>query len=165
MLWYNNLTHPYHCLFVQLQTLSLSLNFSFFHTHIYSLLWLDVSHSCIVSFKWVIEEQYAHHWYTVSSTQQSPGKWQAIHEERRQFVLSVCACLLVCGCERRGWNVLCSNMLYFPTVTRTESLSLSLFFQLTLLPSILSGACGLIKKTNQVQWQIRWRERGKKRSS
>lgn len=124
-------------------TLSLSLTFSFFHTHLFITVTRCLSLLlCIVSFKWVIEEQYVHHWYTVSSTQQSPGKWQAVHEERRQFVLSVCACLWVYGCDRRGWNVLCSNMLYFPTVTRTESLSLSLPF-LSLFPSILSGAGGL----------------------
>lgn len=119
----------------------------------------------VVSFEWFIEEHYVHHWYTMSFTQQSLGKWRAVHEERRQFVLSASACFWEYGCDRRGWNVLCLNMLYFPTVSRTESLSLSYLFQPTLCFSFHSVQCLWSEKSSQVQWWIEWREKGKNGSS
>lgn len=152
--------------FFSLTTQNVSFLDLFFHTHSFITVTRCLSLLlCVVSFQWVIEEHYVHHWYTVSSTQQSPGKWQTVHEERRQFVLSVTACLWEYGCDRRGWNVLCSNMLYFPTVTRTESLSLSFLFQPTLSFPFHFFQCLWSEKTSQVQWWIEWWEKGKNGSS
>lgn len=113
---------------------------SYKHTHIHSFSTVTRCLSlllCIVSFKWVIEEHYVHCEFYPAVTWQMAGRsWG------EETVCSISECMSVSMVTtRRVWNVLCSNMLYFPTVTRTESLSLSILLQTIL--SFQFHACGL----------------------
>lgn len=109
-----------------LHKMYLSLTFSFSHTHTHSF--STVTRCLSLCSLWVLPSSH------LANGRPFMRRGDSLFYQWEH----VCERMVT---TRRGWNVLCSNMLYFPTVTRTESLSLSILLQPIL--SFQFHACGL----------------------